>query len=147
MGVPKFYRWLSERYPRINQLIDENNSNIDLIIDHLYFDMNGVLHLCSHPDNDEIIYIPSDEDIIKNIEIYLDRCISRVIKPKKSIYFAVDGVAPRAKLNQQRARRFRSGRARFIFFFLSFLYSFFLLSTIIFLFFSIILLINLELNH
>ncbi|CAE7592300.1 XRN2 [Symbiodinium microadriaticum] len=47
-----------------------------------------------------------------NIEQYLDRCIGEVIKPRKSIFFAVDGVAPRAKLNQQRGRRFRSGTLR-----------------------------------
>lgn len=112
MGVPKFYRWLSERYPRINQLLDESNPNIDLQIDHLYFDMNGVLHLCTHPNSDEAVMVPTDEEIYRNLEAYLDRVITRVIRPRRSIYFAVDGVAPRAKLNQQRGRRFRSGRAR-----------------------------------
>ena len=45
MGVPKFYRWLSERYPMLNYSCDAGNVPI---IDNLYLDMNGVIHNCSH---------------------------------------------------------------------------------------------------
>jgi 5'-3' exoribonuclease 1 len=110
MGVPKFFRWLSERYPRINQVLDDASDAPD--IDHLYFDMNGILHMCTHPNDDELTPRMSDEQIMQNIEDHLDRCISEIVRPKRSIYFAVDGVAPRAKLNQQRGRRFRAGRLR-----------------------------------
>ena len=45
MGVPKFYRWLSERYPMLNHSCDAGSVPI---IDNLYLDMNGVIHNCSH---------------------------------------------------------------------------------------------------
>lgn len=51
MGVPKFYRWLSERYPSVNQMI----SDLSLLpeYDNFYLDMNGIIHACTHP-NDQV---------------------------------------------------------------------------------------------
>jgi len=108
MGVPKFYRWISERYPKINQVVTD--SALLPEFDHLYLDMNGIIHGCTHPSHMDVSDVLSERDMLLGIMHYLDRIITQIVKPKVSVYMAIDGVAPRAKLNQQRSRRFRSAK-------------------------------------
>ncbi|CAF2104568.1 unnamed protein product [Rotaria magnacalcarata] len=108
MGVPKFYRWVSERYPNISRVINDNQIPD---FDNFYLDMNGIIHACSHVNDDNCDTNVTEEEIFRNIFHYID-FLFRMIKPKKVFYMAVDGVAPRAKMNQQRSRRFRAGRDR-----------------------------------
>ena len=121
MGVPAFFRWLTMRYPKI--LIEArenleisfdleklilNNFGIDESmppVDNLYFDMNGIIHPCAHPEDRDAP--TSLAEMFTAIFDYCDKVI-RIIRPKKLIYMAIDGVAPRAKMNQQRSRRFRT---------------------------------------
>ena len=146
MGVPKFFRWLSERYPLINQrhgvrvtpelarqhfdrpppdVIPQpdplSTCGLPPPIDRLYVDMNGIIHGCSHnnqssnnneadaPDENAVANI-TEEEIFRNVSYYLDRLVKEIAQPRELIYIAIDGVAPRAKLNQQRARRYRSAQ-------------------------------------
>lgn len=69
--------------------------------------MNGIIHNCSHPDDNNPHFRITEEKIFKDIFHYLE-VLFRMIRPRKLFFMAIDGVAPRAKMNQQRGRRFRS---------------------------------------
>ena len=106
MGIPKFFRWMSEKFPGLmvqakdNQLPD---------IDNFYLDMNGIIHNCTHPCDGDVHFRISEEEMFEDIFNYVST-LFHIMKPKKYFFLAVDGVAPRAKMNQQRGRRFRSAK-------------------------------------
>lgn len=106
MGVPAFFRWLSRKYPSIVVQCDDGVKG-QYHFDNLYLDMNGIIHPCSHPENKPPP--ANEEEMFLAIFEYVEE-IMQIVKPKKLIYMAVDGVAPRAKMNQQRSRRFRAAQ-------------------------------------
>lgn len=114
MGVPKFYRWLSERYPCINQQC--HNASTTPQYDTLYLDMNGIIHNCTygHANEGTVIEghtVMTEQQMYTSIFKYIDRLV-HIAQPQQLLYMALDGVAPRAKMNQQRQRRFRSAMDR-----------------------------------
>lgn len=122
MGVPAFFRWLSFRCPRIvidalerlcldvnppdlQRAREESIQNGEPLFDNLYLDMNGIIHPCCHPEDGNM---PQTEaEMFNNVFAYIDK-LMKIVRPRKLVYMAIDGVAPRAKMNQQRSRRFRS---------------------------------------
>ncbi|CCW61124.1 unnamed protein product [Phytomonas sp. EM1] len=110
MGVPKFFRWCAERYPSIITSFKEHPP----LVDNFYIDFNGIIHNCTHSnDVDPMLKSPSEKKMIQLMFVYLEKLFVAV-QPRKCFFIAVDGVAPRAKMNQQRQRRYRSAYERMV---------------------------------
>ena len=102
MGIPKFFKWLTDKYPK-TIFFDKG-----LRIDNFYLDMNCLIHPCCHPPDNP----PKDEEeMMSNICNYLMKLVD-LVKPQDTLYMGIDGVAPRAKMVQQRMRRFKAVKER-----------------------------------
>jgi 5'-3' exonuclease len=106
MGVPGFFAWLLKNNVH-NNIILNNLDNINC----LYFDANCLFH----PKCFDILKLHSQiTDINKLEKLMMERIIKYLtfiinyVNPTDLIYIAVDGVAPIAKINQQRKRRYKS---------------------------------------
>eukprot|EP01063_Lacrimia_lanifica_P032960 TRINITY_DN5742_c0_g1_i1.p1 TRINITY_DN5742_c0_g1~~TRINITY_DN5742_c0_g1_i1.p1 ORF type:complete len:1125 (+),score=341.51 TRINITY_DN5742_c0_g1_i1:45-3419(+) len=101
MGVPGFFPWLVSRYPRVITRRPEKPDNV-------YIDVNGLVHMsCQYEGSYDKNEARSVARAVAMIEEFV-----KDLDPQVLVYLAVDGPAPRAKSNQQRARRFTSAAAK-----------------------------------
>ncbi|EPR78999.1 5'- 3'exoribonuclease [Spraguea lophii 42_110] len=98
MGVPSLFRWITNKYP---QILEKDTMITEC--DCLYVDFNAIIHISCVPTDGPTPNTEEEmfQNIQRNLEVLVKKC-----KPKKLLYISTDGVAPRSKMNQQRARRF-----------------------------------------
>lgn len=129
MGVPGFFLWLLKRYKQTKnedtniifekeKIEDEGLLNDIDNIDYLLLDTNCLAHpecfkvLAENSNLTNLVQL--EKKMIDSIILYIEYIINYV-NPKKGIYIAIDGVAPMAKIKQQRYRRFKSVHDKILF--------------------------------
>jgi 5'-3' exoribonuclease 1 len=102
MGIPAYFSHIIKNYPNILQKFQKK-----FIVDNLFLDSNSIIYDCLR----DINYSGNNDDyerklinaVCKKIETYIQQ-----ISPTNIVYISFDGVAPVAKLNQQKNRRYKS---------------------------------------
>ena len=98
MGIPTLFRHLFENYGC--DILKTNVSNCD----YLFFDFNSILYNVYSKNEQEN---QNSVHFIHNIYLELELLCQR-LNPSTFIGIYLDGVAPRAKMIQQRSRRYKS---------------------------------------
>lgn len=107
MGIPSYFSYIVKNHPNIIKRYLKDS----LVVDNLYLDCNSIIYDCVHKTDfskmESVLvaktYGPIIANVIQKIESYM-----ALILPKKRVFIAFDGVAPVAKLQQQRERRYKA---------------------------------------
>jgi 5'-3' exoribonuclease 1 len=107
MGIPSYFSYIVKNHSKIIKKYEKNV----LKVDNLYLDCNSIIYdvyskITFDPKSNgltETIAITIIRQVIAKIEQYIS-----IVEPQKTVIVAFDGVAPVAKLEQQRQRRYKS---------------------------------------
>ena len=104
MGIPSFARTIVEKYKNTHSPVTNDR------VEHLFIDFNCIVYNCFaalDKSTKKQTWSNIEAALIKSVVIFLRRIIE-VVEPQQSVYIAVDGSAPCAKVQQQRFRRFKT---------------------------------------
>jgi hypothetical protein len=103
MGLQDFYIAVRELYPQTTTLLKGPRfDGVDKHYDHVFFDMNNALYLLASTSK-------TDKIMIRRIFWYISSILQK-FPVKKSVYIALDGPGPMAKILLQRERRLEASR-------------------------------------
>ena len=103
MGVPKLFSYIVQNYSKVLKKLSNNT----IPVNNLYLDCNSIIYDAVHNIDFTKLVISDIETIINTVCSKIDEYIFQ-LKPNNIVYIAFDGVAPVAKLEQQRSRRYKS---------------------------------------
>ena len=111
MGIPSYFSYIISNYANIIKNLKQLFDN-DIHMQYLFMDCNSIIYDEFRKLEEELAKNNVNTENIENILI--NNVISKIgeyiyyIKPSELVYIAFDGVAPFAKMEQQRNRRNKS---------------------------------------
>jgi 5'-3' exonuclease len=102
MGIPSYFSYVVKTHSKIIRKIKNN-----IQIGNLYLDCNSIVYDAVHSIDFSKLTVSDVDTIITLVCEKIDEYIF-TLKPNKNVFIAFDGVAPVAKLEQQRSRRYKS---------------------------------------
>ena len=110
MGVPTLFLSIIKNKSYKN--VHNGVTNGDVNCDYFFLDYNGIVYKAYERIKKNIEGKNNSKDKIEELLIeevikYTKYLICDVVKPKKMAYISLDGPAPRAKMVQQRSRRYK----------------------------------------
>ena len=103
MGVSGYFSYIVKNHARIIRKLSRNTIQIN----NLYLDCNSIIYDAVHTIDFSKLTDSDVNTIIRSVILKIDEYI-HLIQPDQFIFIAFDGVAPVAKLEQQRERRYKS---------------------------------------
>lgn len=102
MGIPFYYRQIILKDQR--KLLANLNA-----CDRLYLDYNSIIHTCAaeYLSERNVDAESFESNVFARIYDHT-MMLTKICKPSNLLYVAIDGVAPRSKIHQQRKRRYLS---------------------------------------
>lgn len=115
MGVPSLFISLvrNKAYSGILTAIEAGKTHCD----YLLLDFNALVYdayarVSRAMKGKKMNKVTTEGHIVEELIGHLRHLICEVVQPKKCTYFAIDGPAPRAKMIQQRSRRYRGYQSK-----------------------------------
>ena len=104
MGIPLYFKTISQKYPDIIIDLDKVKT-----VHGLFLDLNCAIHPCCRNACEGYKATKKNQfekRMINEVLNYIDKLV--VLIGPQMVYLAIDGVAPAAKMQQQRLRRYKS---------------------------------------
>jgi 5'-3' exonuclease len=103
MGVPSYFSYIIKNHAKLIKKLSKST----IPVNNLYLDCNSIIYDAVHNIDFTKLVVSDIDTIINSVCSKIDEYIFE-LKPDNIVYIAFDGVAPVAKLEQQRSRRYKS---------------------------------------